>query len=223
MTRFAAYLVALFFSSTNTYAVPTKWQLLNDGMGVMGTFLLDIDNQSTSEAILSGDLAYYTVSSRTYLNARGFVGPFSVNNYMNFFSTDSGTVYRNDYGGGEYSEIRINEAALEIGTPNDVLKPDGSTYAVFINEIYNYDEINVYCSYYDEIYDPDTGDYIGNGACAQYDSDGSYNIDSGYWYSGFLRSLTVSTAVSAPSSLWLLLIGLFGLAVSGKSRLSHIE
>lgn len=212
MTRFAAYMAALFFASSSAHALPTKWQLLNDSMNVMGTFLLDIDNQSTSQASLSGDLAYYTISSRTYLNAKEHIGPFSVNNYMNFFSTDSGTVYRSDYGGGEYSEIRVNEAALEIGTPNDLLKPDGAAYAVFINEIYNFDEINVYCSYYDEIYDPDTGDYIGNGACAQYASDSSYNIDSGYWYSGFLRSLSVPTAVPAPSSFWLLLIGLLGLA-----------
>lgn len=217
MKRLPVIAAAIMFSSNLAYAAPTTWELLNDGMDVMGTFLLDIGNQTTSAALLSGDLGFYTVSSRTYVNSTNFVGPYTVNNYMNFFSTDSGKVFRSDYGGGEYSEIRVNESAIEIGTPGGVLAPGGGLYAVYINEIFNFDETNVYCSYYEEIYDPDTGEYIGEGGCAFYDSYTNYNTESGYWYGGYLRSLPATAAVPLPPSGWLVLLGLAGMAVNRRS------
>ena len=116
---------ALLFSSSLAHAISTTWELLNEDMSAMGTFLLDIDNQSTSNGLISGDLGFYTVSSWTYLNSTNSVGPYSVNNFMKFFSSETGKVYRTDFGGGEYSEIRVNDSTIEFGTASGILAPGG--------------------------------------------------------------------------------------------------
>ncbi len=217
MKAILVFVTALPFFAGSAHAIPTTWELLFEDMAIRGTFLLDIDTESTSSANIGGDFGFYTVSSRTYLNTGNFVGPFRVNNYMNFFSTETGQVYRTDYGDGQYNELKVNEVALEIGTMSGVLLPGGGLYQVYINEIYNYDETDVTCAYFDELYDPDTGEYIGQGACLYYDAYTNYNVDSGYWYGGYLRSLPVTAEVPATATAWLLLLALFGLRI-GRSH-----
>jgi hypothetical protein len=223
MKKISAIAAVCLLSSSVAHALPTTWEVLNDSMEVMGTFLLDINNQTTSSANISGDLGTYTISSRTYIDVGGneFVGPFAVKNYVNFFSSESGNVYRQDFGGGQYNQIRLNESAIEIGPAGGMLVPGGGLYAAFINEIYNYDETNVYCAFYEELYDPDTGEYIGDGPCAFYDSENYFNVESGYWYSGFLRSVPATSDVPTPATGWLMLVGLIGFALSRKSMVSR--
>lgn len=202
-----------------THAVPTHWELLNENLDVVGTFLLDIDTQTTSDAHIFGDLSLYSIPSTfTSLNTNTFVGGYPVNNYLKFFSTEAGRVYREDYGDGEYTEIRVNDAAIDIGTAG-VLVAGGGLYHAFIHEIYNYDEINVYCGYYEELYD-DEGNYIGEGPCAFYYQDAYFNTEAGYWYDGFyLRSKVVTADVPIPSTAWLAAIGLAGYGASRKRRI----
>lgn len=218
MNKNPLVLAALLLSASLAHAMPTQWQLFNESMDLMGTFQLDIDTQTTSDADLNGESAHYTISSRTFLNTNDFVGPFRVNNYINFFSTLSGTEFREDYGGGEYYEQKINEAAIEIGTMTGVLEPGGGTYAAYINEIYNYDESYVSCLYYEELYDPITGDYIGDGDCLDFDSINYFNVDESYWYPGFLRSAPVTSEVPILPTVWLTLIGLVGLGWTKTKR-----
>ena len=199
-------------------ALPTTWELLNDSLGVVGTFQLDLDTQTTSDAHIYGDLGYYTISSSfTSLNTGSYVGPYAVTNYFKFFSTEAGKVYRNDYGGGEYNEIRINDSAIDIGALGELVV-GGGLYEVYINEIYNFDETNVYCSYYEELYD-DEGEYIGDGPCLDFYQDASYNNDSGYWYEGFyLRSAPVVADIPVAPTAWLMTMGLVGLGVTRKRQ-----
>jgi len=211
---------ALLLASNLAHAVPTTWELLNYDMNLVGTFLLDLDTQTTSNAQIFGDLGVYTIpSSFTYINTPTSVGPYPVNNYMKFFSTVAGQVYRNDFGNGEYSEVRINDSAIDIGVTG-ALVVGGGLYNAYINEIHNFDEVNVYCISYEEIYD-DEGNYIGQGPCNFYDQYGSYNIESGYSYEGYyLRSAPLVADVPIASSAWLLSLGLVGLGVGRRQRTS---
>lgn len=206
-------IAALFLTTNLAHAIPTTWELLNNNMDVVGTFMLDIDTQTTSNPQINGEIGFYSISSTfTFLNGSTYVGGYPVNNYMKFFSTEAGKVFRTDFGGGEYSEIRVNDSAIDIGTLG-VLVPGGGLYDAFIHEIYNFDEISVYCSYYDEIYD-DEGNYIGQGGCAYYDSYASYNNENGYWYEGYyLRSAPPVGTVPVAATGWLMLLGLAGLAL----------
>ena len=215
MKRLPVFSATFFLAFGLAHATPTTWELLNDSRDVVGSFLLDIDTQTTSNAQISGDLGFYTISSTfTFLNTSAFVGHYPVTNYLKFFSTEAGKVYRSDFGGGEFNEIRVNDSAIDIGT-NNQLVADGRLYAAYINEIYNYDEVNVYCSYYEEIYD-DEGEYIGNGPCVHFYQDAYYNIEYGYWAEGFyLRSAPGVADVPIPPTGWLLLIGLVALGISG--------
>jgi hypothetical protein len=209
---------ALLLASNLAQAVPMTWELLNNNMDVVGTFMLDSDTQTTSNASISGDLGYYTISSTfTFLNSSGFVGGYPVNNYFKFFSAEAGKVYTDDFGNGEYNQIRVNDSAIDIGTLG-TLAPGGGLYDAYIHEIYNFDEISVYCSYYEELYD-DEGNYIGQGGCGWYDSYANYNIESGYWYDGFyLRSAPVVGAVPIAPTGWLVLLGLAGLHLSRRQE-----
>ena len=204
---------ALLLASNLAQAVPMTWELLNNSMDVVGTFMLDIDTQTTSNAQISGALGFYTIpSSFTFLNNPTSVGPYPVNTYMKFFSTAAGQVYRTDFGNGEYSEVRINDSAIDIGVTG-VLAVGGGLYDAYISEIYNFDETSVYCISYDEIYDDD-GNYIGQGPCNFYDQYGSYNIESGYSYEGYyLRSAPAVGAVPIAATGWLMLLGLAGLGL----------
>jgi hypothetical protein len=207
-------IAALLLTSNLAQALPTKWELLNDNMTVVGTFMLDIDTQTTSNAAISGDLGYYTSPSTfTFLNGNGFVGGYPVNNYFKFFSSEAGKVYTDDFGNGEYNQIRVNDSAMDIGTLG-TLVPGGGLYNAFIHEIYNFDSVSVSCSYYEDLYDQD-GNYIGQGPCAFYDSYASFNIESGYWYEGyFLRSAPAVGDVPIPATGYLMVLGLAGLVAS---------
>ncbi|MCB1706187.1 MAG: PEP-CTERM sorting domain-containing protein [Halioglobus sp.] len=218
MKRILVCVATFFLAPGVAHAMPTPWELLNDNMDVVGTFLLDIDTQSTSDVAITGDLGVYTRSSTfTALNTSAYVGPYAVTNYFKFFSVEAGKVYRNDYGGGEYSEIRVNDSAMDIGTTG-VLVPGGGLYAAYINEIYNYDEVNVYCGYYEELYDEE-GNYIGDGPCVNYYQDAYFNTDAGYWYGGFyLRSQPVVADVPVPATALLLLAALCGLGIGRRRR-----
>jgi hypothetical protein len=210
-------LAALLLTSNLAHAIPTTWELLNSSMDVVGSFSLDIDTQTTSNASISGDMGHYTISSTfTFLNSSGYVGGYPVNNYFKFFSTEAGKVYTSDFGNGEYNQIRVNDSAMDIGTLG-VLLP-GGLYEAFIHEIYNFDEISVYCSYFEEIYD-DEGNYIGQGPCGFYDSYANYNNESGYWYDGFyLRSAAVVSPVPIAATGWLTLLGLAALGINRRQR-----
>ncbi|MCB1690446.1 MAG: hypothetical protein KDI33_18245 [Halioglobus sp.] len=218
MKKILAIAAALLLTSTQSHAVPTTWELLNNQRDVVGTFLLDLDTGTTSNVQIAGDLDFYTRSSTfTRLNTATFVDGYPVTNYFKFFSTRAGTVYRYDLGGGDYSEVRVNDAAIDIGT-RGVLSLAGGLYDAFIHEIYNFDEIISYCAYYEEIYD-DEGNYIGEGPCALRDSYGNYNIEGGYSYEGyFLRSAPIVTGVPLPSTAWLLLAALAGLGAKRLRR-----
>ncbi len=213
MRRILFIATTCLLGSSLAHATPTTWEVLNESLDVVGTFLLDLDTQTTSDAGISGDLGFYTISSTfTTLNANSFVGPYAVTNYLKFFSTEAGQVYRSDYGGGEYSEIRVNDSAMDIGTTGE-LKVGGGLYEAYIHEIYNYDEVNVYCAYYEEIYD-DEGNYIGDGPCSYFYQDAYFNVESGYWYEGFyLRSAPVVAGIALPPTGWLLLMGLLGCGI----------
>lgn len=210
-------IAALLLGSNLAHAIPTTWELLNGNMDVVGTFLLDTDTQSTSNAQISGEIGFYTISSSfTFLNSSTYVGGYPVNNYLKFFSTQAGQVYTTDFGGGEYSEIRVNDAAIDIGTLG-VLVPGGGLYDAYIHEIYNFDETSSFCAYYDEIYD-DEGNYIGQGSCAYFDQYASYNNESGYWYEGYyLRSAPAVGAVPVSATAWLVLLGLAGMGIERRS------
>lgn len=216
-------IAALILTSNLAHAIPTTWQLLNNSMDVVGTFALDLDTQTTSNAQIFGDLGVYTIpTSFTYINTPTSLGPYLVNNYMKFFSTDTGQVYRNDFGNGEYSEVRINDSAIDIGATG-VLVVGGGLYNAYINEIFNFDETNVYCTSYEEIYD-DEGNWIGQGPCNSYNQDGSYNIESGYSYEGYyLRSAPVVADVPIAASGWLLLLGLAGLGIGRGYGLPRLD
>jgi hypothetical protein len=209
---------ALLFASNLAHAIPTTWELLNYDMNVVGSFLLDIDTQTTSNANISGDMGYYTISSTfNFLNSNGFVGGYPVNNYFKFFSTEAGKVYTDDFGNGEYNQIRVNDSAIDIGTLG-TLVPGGGLYDAYIHEIYNFDEISVYCSYYEELYD-DEGNYIGQGGCGWYDSYANYNIENGYWYDGYyLRSAPAVGDVPIAATGWLMVLGLAGMGISRRQR-----
>lgn len=211
---------AVLLASNLAHAVPTTWDLLNYDMNLVGTFLLDLDTQTTSNAQVFGDLGVYTIpSSFTYINTPTAVGPYPVNNYMKFFSTVAGQVYRSDFGNGEYSEVRVNDSAIDIGATG-TLVVGGGLYNAYINEIYNFDEVTVYCISYEEIYD-DEGNYIGQGPCNFYDQVGSYNIESGYSYEGYyLRSSPPLADVPIASTAWLSLLGLVGLRVGRRQHTS---
>lgn len=208
------FATTLLLAPTLSHAVPTPWELLNYEMTVVGTFLLDLDTQTTSNAEIYGDLGLYTISSTfTFINTPTNVGNYPVNNYMKFFSTVAGQVYKDDFGNGEYNEIRINDSAIDIGSTG-VLAVGGGLYDAFISEIYNFDEISVYCLSYEELYD-DEGNYIGEGGCNAYDQYGSYNVESGYSYEGYyLRSAAAVVDVPIAPTAWLLLAGLAGLGLS---------
>jgi hypothetical protein len=211
-------IAALILTSNLAHAIPTTWELLNNNMDVVGTFQLDIATETTSNAQISGEIGFYTISSSfTFLNSSTYVGGYPVNNYMKFFSTEAGKVYRSDFGGGEYSEIRVNDAAIDIGTLG-VLVPGGGLYDAYIHEIYNFDETSSYCAYYEEIYD-DEGNY-SQGPCVYYDQYSSYNNESGYWYEGYyLRSAAVVGVVPGAATGWLMLLGLAGLGISRRQGL----
>lgn len=210
--------VSLLFCSGMAHAIPSTWELLDQDMRVMGTFSLDIDAQTTSHATISGDLGFYTISSWTFLNSPGHVAGHPVNNFMKFFSAETGRVYRSDFGGGEYHEIRVNDSTIEFGTLAGLLVPGGGLYEAIIHEIYNYDEVSVYCLDYEQVYDPDIEDYVSSGRCAYFGSDAAFNLGIGYWYSGFLRSQPPTAAVPAPASTWLMLLGLGALAALRRQR-----
>jgi hypothetical protein len=205
---------ALLLTSNLAHAIPTTWELLNDYMDVVGTFVLDIDAQTTSNASISGGMGHYTISSTfTFLNSNGFVGGYPVNNYFKFFSTEAGMVYTDDFGNGEYNQIRVNDSAIDIGTLGTLVS-GGGLYDAFVHEIYNFDEISVYCSYLEEIYD-DEGNYIGQGPCGYYDSYANYNIESGSWYDGYyLRSAPEVNAVPIVATGWLMMLGLACMGIS---------
>jgi len=217
MKKLSVVAATMLVTPTLAEALPTTWELLNYDKNVVGSFMLDFDTQITSNAQIFGDLGVYTIpSSFTNINAPTWVGLYPVNNYFKFFSTIAGQVYRNDLGNGEYTEVRVNDSAIDIGTTG-VLAVGGGLYDAYINEIFNFDEINVYCISSDEIYD-ENGNYIGQGPCNLYDQIGSYNIESVYSYEGFyLRSASVAS-VPAPSTGWLLLIGLAGLGISTRVK-----
>lgn len=220
-TRIVA--VSLLFCSGMAHATPTTWELLDEDMRVMGTFSLDIDAQTTSHAAISGDLGFYTIPSWTFLNSPDHVGPYRVNNFMKFFSAETSKVYRSDFGGGEYHEIRVNDSTIEIGTLAGLLLPGGGLYEAIIHEIYNYDEVSVYCLDYEQIYDPDIEDNVSSGRCAFYGSEAYFNVDAGYWYAGFLRSLPPTAAVPAPATTWLMLLGLGALAALRRQRTAAVR
>lgn len=220
MKKLPVIAAALLFTPALAQAVPTTWELLNSNLDIVGTFLLDIDTQTTSNANINGDLGNYTISSTfTFLNSSGYVGGYPVNNYFKFFSVEAGKVYRTDFGPDEYSEIRVNDSAMDIGTLG-MLVPDGTLYDAYIHEIYNFDETYGYCLYYEEIYD-DEGNYIGDGPCAFRDSYSDFNIENGYWYDGFyLRGVPAVADVPIAPTVWLMSIALAGLGVSRRSRSS---
>ena len=211
MRTIQVVVATLLMTSSVAHAIPSTWELLNYNLDVVGTFELDIDTQSTRNARIYGEIGFYTISSTfNSLNTRSSVGPFLVNNSLKFFSTETGRVYRTDFGDGEYHEIRVNDSAIDIGT-QDVLVPGGGLYEAYINEIYNYDDINVRCGYYIEIYDDD-GNYVGQGPCAAFDQEVYYNLEAGNAYEGYyFRSAPEVTGVDVPSTGWLVLMGLAGL------------
>lgn len=204
---------ALLLTSNLAHAIPVTWELLNNNLDVVGTFLLDLDTQATSNAQISGQIGYYTIpSSFSFVNSNGFVGPYPVTNYFKFFSTEAGQEYTNDLGGGEYHQIRVNDSAIDIGTLG-VLTVGGGLYDAYVHEIYNFDEISVSCSYFEELYD-DEGNYIGQGACLYYENSANYNIENGYSYEGYyLRSAPVVGEVPVAATGGLMLLGLAGLGV----------
>jgi len=207
-----AFAAAVLLISNMAHAEPTSWELLDDQFNVVGSFLLDIETKAISNANINGRLGSYTIpSSFTFLNSSGSVGPYPVTNYFKFFSVEAGKVYTQDLGGGEYHQVRVNDSAIDIGTLG-VLVPGGGLYEAFIHEIYNFDEISVYCAYYEEIYD-DQGNYIGQGPCILYDTFASYNIENGDWYEGYyLRSASAPAVadVPLPATTWLLPLLLAG-------------
>ena len=223
MKRVAVSAAVVLLISNVAHADPTKWELLDDQFNVIGTFLLDLDTQATSNAEIYGQIGRYTISSSfTFLNSSGFVGPYPVANYFKFFSVEAGKAYTQDLGGGEYHQIRVNDSAIDIGTLG-VLAPGGGPYEAFIHEIYNYDEISVLCSYYEEVYD-DEGNYIGQGPCVLYDTFASYNIESGDWHEGYyLRSARTPAIVEVPlpATTWLLPILLAGVGARRIRRKSR--
>jgi hypothetical protein len=223
MRKLSFCAATLFLTSNLAHALPTSWELLNDNLDVVGTFLLDLDTQTTSDAQVFGDFGFYTISSTfTSLNTSAFVGPYAVTNYLKFFSTEAGKVYRSDYGGGEYNELRVNDSAMDIGTVGE-LKVGGGLYEAYVNEIYNYDEINVYCAYYEELYD-DEGNYIGDGPCLDYYQDAYFNVDTGYWYEGFyLRSAPAVAEVAIAPTAWLMVLALSGFGVRRSQRRRGIK
>ena len=205
-----AFAAAVLLFSNMAHAEPTRWEVLDGQFNVVGSFMLDIETKAISNANINGRLGSYTIpSSFTFLNSSGSVGPYPVTNYFKFFSVEAGKVYTQDLGGGEYHQVKVNDSAFDIGTLG-VLVPGGGLYEAFIQEIYNFDEISVYCAYFEEIYD-DQGNYIGQGPCILYDTFASYNIENGDSYEGYyLRSASVVTEVPLPAMVWLLPILLAG-------------
>jgi hypothetical protein len=164
------------------------WNLHDEYGYWMGAFDLDFSASTASNIAIFGQLGSYTKPSFLFLGSPDHVGSETVHDYITFFSTESGNVYRTDYGGGEYHEVRVNESAIQIGTTAAPLDPRGGEFAVIINEIYNYDEIYQICNYYEEYYDESTGEFLGTGPCGSFSGETSYNLDAGTSYYGTLSS-----------------------------------
>ncbi|MDF2233562.1 hypothetical protein P2H44_13465 [Albimonas sp. CAU 1670] len=193
------------------------WEL-HDAVGTnLGGFRLEFSGPTVTNLYIHGEVERYSiVSTFIFLDTSDHIAGETVHDFLLFFSPVSGSLFHEDYGGGEYYEQRVNEAAVRIGTLSAPLSPLGGTFDVVIDETFNYDESYVYCSYYEEIYDPDSGDYIGQGPCQAYYAENYYNIEAGYHHYGTLVGTVVATPL--PAAAGLLAVGVGLLAAGGAAR-----
>lgn len=212
------FCIALALVAGSTHAAPQTWLLEDEYGGLIGTFDLDFSAPSTGNIHLDGLQDRYSLPGFVLLDAPSWVGPFQTYNFLTFFSPQTGTTHREEYGGGEYYELRVNDSVLQLGTTQRSLESAGGVYEVAIREVYNYDETTNYCGYFEELYDPETGDYLGEGSCLSYQSDSNYNAQEDNWYLGTLSSPDASP-VPLPGGIWLLASsGLWGLVRRIKQR-----
>lgn len=202
-------------------AVQVDWELADEYGTSLGGFRLDFSDGSVSLLEINGWMGTYTIETTfVFLDTTDHLNGHEIQDFLLFFSPVTGTVYRDDYGGGEFFELRVNESAMRLGTLNGPLSIAGGTYDVVIAESYNYDETYAYCAYYEEIYDPETGEYLGEGPCLYVYTDSYYNIEAGDTFYGTLTGTPVgaSAEVPAPGALGLLATGVGLLAVRAARR-----
>ncbi|MCP5144762.1 MAG: hypothetical protein H6978_08055 [Gammaproteobacteria bacterium] len=197
-------------------SAPLTWLLADDYGTSLGQFDLDFASPATSNVQLRGYYDFYSRPGFVLLDTTDSVGPYRVNDFLSFFSPTTGNTYRQDYGNGEFNEIRVNESVIQIGTLTTPLESAGGVFEVAIREFYSFDEITQYCDYYEEIYDDETGEVIATGPCASYSVEAYYNSESDDWYLGTLTSTPVSPVPLPPALPLLLSVG--GLWAAGRRR-----
>jgi hypothetical protein len=207
---FVAGLIALWGQFAS--AAPTSWTLTYEDGSPLGWFNIDFETGAVSGSA-SGSYGTYSNLAFGLLGTKDSINGSIVHDFFKFLDPASGTLFTDDYGDGTGMQFRLNEAAIEFGTLAGPLSPLGGTFQVMISEIYNYDEITIYCSLYEDLYDPVTGDYLGEGRCLQSSSYGNFNIGTVDSYIGYLTYTPPVAAVPLPAGGMLLAGGLAALAV----------
>lgn len=183
-------------------AMMLEGRLSDEVGGFMGEITLDLNAPFVVRMDVDGMNGTYDQPSRSLFDGTFFVGPFQTFDFLQGFSALTGTVFREDFGDGEYAETRINEAAIRIGTLDRAISAQGGIHQVAIQEVYNVDETTSTCVTYEEIFDPDTGDYIGDGPCLISDVITDFNLELGDHYIGTLELRALADVpVPVPAAL----------------------
>lgn len=214
----AVFLAALLSGAAITAgAAPTDWTLTYDDGSPLGTLAIDFATGAISGSA-SGQYGTYTNLAFGSLNTPDQVAGTPVLDFFKFLDPASGTTWFTDHGNGESQSLKLNEAAIEIGTMLAALSPLGGRFQVIVRELLNYDETFTTCSVYEDLYDPATGEYLGPGACLYTNTTHNFNIGTEDVYTGWLTYTPPVAAVPLPAGGLLLAGGVAVLAVAARRR-----
>lgn len=203
---------ALALCGMGVQAAPTNWTLTAGDGSPLGTLAIDFASGGVTGSV-TGQYGTYTNLGFGSLNTPDHVAGTPVFDFFKLFDASSGTTDFKDYGNGESYSLTFNEVAVEIGTMFAPLSPLGGSFQVIIREILNMDEVFTTCAIYEDLYDPVTNDYLGQGACLQTTTTYNTNIGTEDVFTGYLTYTPPVAAVPLPAGGILLAGGLATLAV----------
>jgi len=208
---------ALSLCASASMATPTNWTLTKSDGSSLGALTIDFATGGVTGSS-SGQFGTYSNLAFGSLNTPDNVAGTPVYDFFKFLDPASGTTYTTDNGGGESYSLTLNEAAIEIGTIFGPLSKIGGSFEVIIRELINLDETFTSCSTYDDLYDPVTGEYLGQGACLYTNTFNNFNIGSEDVYLGYLTYTAPLAAVPLPAGGLMLAGGLSALALTRRRR-----